>query len=151
MAPCREIGGRAPRSGRKPDRLGAFDSRFLHVCGDGKWSPKHDDEVNSAWNIVQAGVGRQPGDIRAIGADWNDVVAFMREILRNLVTVTIGTRAGADDRDRSGPLQHVSHDALGRGQVSHGMSHARYRAERPPAAPLVDGRKSPPISAMGVL
>jgi hypothetical protein len=114
MALCREIGSWAPRAGRKPDRLGIFGGRLFDVRRNGRWSAEHHDEVDSAWNVGQAGVRCQPGDIGTIGADWNDVVAFMREVLRDLVTVTIGTRAGADDRDCSGPLQDVSHEALGR-------------------------------------
>jgi hypothetical protein len=104
MVLCRHIGGRAPRAGRKPDGLGTFGSRLFHVCGNSGWSAEHDDEVDGAWDIGQAGVRCQPGDIKTIRADGNDVVPFMREISCDLVTVAIRTRAGADDRDCSGAL-----------------------------------------------
>jgi hypothetical protein len=104
MLLCRPIGGEAPRAGRKPHRLGTFGSRFLHVCFDGTRSAEHDDEIDRTWDIGQARVRWQAGDISTIRANRNDVVPFMREISRDLVTVTIGTRAGADDRDRSGAL-----------------------------------------------
>jgi hypothetical protein len=122
--------GRAPRAGRKPDRLGTFGSRLLHVRGNGGRCAEHDDEVDGTRDIRKSwhtspGQRHQP-----IRAHRNDVVTFMREIARDRMTVTFGTRAGADDRDRSGPLQHVSHDALGRGQVFHGMSHALHPAEK---------------------
>jgi hypothetical protein len=101
---CRHIGSRAPRAGREPDCLSTFGSRFLHVSGDGTRSAEHDDQIDGTWDIGQAGVRCQPGDISTIWADRNDVVAFMREIVRDRMTVTVGTRAGADDRDCSGAL-----------------------------------------------
>jgi hypothetical protein len=114
MPLCHRIGSWAPRAGRKPDRLGILGGRLFDMHRNGRRSAEHYDEVDGDWNVGQAGERRQPGDFCTIGADWNDVVAFMREVLCDLVTVTIGTRAGADDRDCSGPLQDVSHDALGR-------------------------------------
>jgi hypothetical protein len=77
---CCHIGGRAPRTGRKPDRLGTFGSRLLYVPRNGGRRTEHNNEVDGTWDIRQAGICRKASDVRPIRAHRNDVVSFMCEV-----------------------------------------------------------------------